>query len=339
MINILSTGCSLAFAPYLLESAAEFLTTSRVDPRVVRQGGSGLIIRSDGALALRHQARECLLDIEDVRHYAATLELRADAYEIRRMTDEVVMSTFRNYVLLSHPQSELWLEPEVAATLIQVAKQKDYDLTQLPEWLSASYAAGGLLLSDQRSGRWVLLGSDHIAELERRLVVGNATHLTALRKPPTIDLKGLTVHLQSAVHLARTLEDFASTGSLTEFQDLTPSYTLTVSRSSEGIQLQDSINRVALSKREAHKWAGLITAELNRLAVVQQERGRIRTVFADADDGRWILQWGDELLHPDDATGKTGPLVRRIGEFTTLLDVRTSHCVALTDSEATLLRN
>jgi len=50
MINILSIRCSLAFAPYLAVSIEEFLSDGITGSRVVRQGGSSLILRSEGNL-------------------------------------------------------------------------------------------------------------------------------------------------------------------------------------------------------------------------------------------------------------------------------------------------
>src|SRR6266496_2982584 len=50
MINILSIRCSLAFAPYLAVSVAEFLSDGITGSRVVRQGGSSLILKLFGTL-------------------------------------------------------------------------------------------------------------------------------------------------------------------------------------------------------------------------------------------------------------------------------------------------
>src|SRR5207247_2288140 len=91
-------------------------------------------------------------------------------------------------------------------------------------------------------------------------------------------------------------ENFADTGNVAPFEEITPVYSLSVSRSTEGVELKDSDNRVALTPREARKWAGIIRAELDRLNASQVERGEIRTVFADSGDWRWILQWGDEVF-------------------------------------------
>jgi hypothetical protein len=117
MINILSIRCSLAFAPYLAESAAEFLTGGAITSQVVRQGGNGLILRSDGDFVLRHQHRQSSLGREDVRHYRATINFRAEFHDVYRMQDEIVMVNIGNEVLLSHPQSELWLGSETITAL------------------------------------------------------------------------------------------------------------------------------------------------------------------------------------------------------------------------------
>ena len=62
MINIFPINCSLAFAPYLLESLSSFMDEGREVSRVVRQGGSGLIIRSEGEMTLRYRNRETALE-------------------------------------------------------------------------------------------------------------------------------------------------------------------------------------------------------------------------------------------------------------------------------------
>ena len=85
MINILSIRCGLAFAPYLADSLAAFLAAGAFAPLVVRQGGSGLIIRHDREVMLRYQNRECVLSVADARHYLATIRFRADAYDIQHM--------------------------------------------------------------------------------------------------------------------------------------------------------------------------------------------------------------------------------------------------------------
>src|SRR5213083_2576636 len=107
MINILSIRCSLAFAPYVAESATEYLREGTLASRVVRQGGSGLIIRSDGDVVLMHQNRQATLSREDAMHYFATVRFRCEVYDVLRMPDEVVLVNVGKEVLLSHPQSDL----------------------------------------------------------------------------------------------------------------------------------------------------------------------------------------------------------------------------------------
>lgn len=352
MINILSIRCSLAFAPYFAESAAEFLKDGVMASRVVRQGGRGLILRSNGAVVLRHEHRQASLEMEEVRHYAATVQLRSEFYDVLRMQDEVLLANIGGELLLSHPQSEMWLTGDTVSALLGAYScgsiaNADVRLARLPDWLKVSIGGGQLLLSDQRTARWVLLGDDHLREFERRLgslrppdgVVGNPA-------APTISLKGLTVHLQSAFKLARALEEFANNGRVTPFEEITPVYSLKVSGSTEGIELRDSENRVALTAREAKKWAAIIGVELERLNAKQIDRGGIRTVFAVNKNGRWILQWGDEVFLPDGALPELStpgaiirevtnrPIATRIGEFLVLLNPATCACVALTDSES-----
>jgi hypothetical protein len=217
----------------------------------------------------------------------------------------------------------------------------------LPDWLNISIAAGRLLISDQRNGRWVLLGSDHIEQLKRRVSpLTAATSQSARLQPPVILLKGINVHLQSAFKLAETLEGFADAGTVLEFDDVTATFSLTVRKSTEGIELRDTERRVAISRREAPKWAEIIRAELERLNASGFERGAIRTVFADADAGRWVLQWGDEVFVSDDALEQVresqsplrdsranGIIIKQDEEFLLLLSEPTGACVALTEDE------
>src|SRR5438552_3035295 len=163
MINILSIRCGLAFAPYLAESAMEFLREGGLASRVVRKGGSGLIIRSDGDVVIRHQNRQATLSREDAMHYFATIQFRCEVYDVLRMQDEVVLANVGNEVLLSHPQSDLWLGSDCIATLASAfssesSSKGDEIRVGLPAWLSVSTGGGRLLLSDQRTARWVLLG-------------------------------------------------------------------------------------------------------------------------------------------------------------------------------------
>src|SRR4030095_14945280 len=158
MINILSIQCDLAFAPYLAESVTEFLREGGVASRVVRQAGSGLIIRSDGEMVLRHQNREANLPREEAIHYLATVEFRCEHYDVLRMQDEVVLANVGCELLLSHPQSELWLSRDAVAALVTAFNSgasltADQNRADLPEWLSVSSGGGRLLLSDQRTAR------------------------------------------------------------------------------------------------------------------------------------------------------------------------------------------
>jgi hypothetical protein len=261
------------------------------------------------------------------------------------MSDEIVMSNFNGAVVLSHPQSEIWLEPPVVEALVRMFNLGTPTGSILPEWLNASLGGGRLLLSDQRSGRWVLLGPDHVEALARRLPCLVALKPNAKSRPPTIDIKGLPIHLQSAIKLARTLTGFAATGTIEAYDEITPLYSLSVSPSTEGIELSDSTNRVAITKREAGKWASLMSVELERLNASQFERGQIRTTLADCDGGRWILQWGDAVFIPRgfESAFKDGRCenkfrMKKIGELTTLLDHHTAHCVALNESEKVALQ-
>lgn len=356
MINILSIRCSLAFAPYLAESATEFLREGSLASRVVRQGGNGLIIRSDRDAVLRHQNRQVTLSRDDVTHYFATVQFKSEVYDVLRMPDEVVLANVGTELLLSHPQSELWLGIEAISALSNAfnsesSSKADDTRPSLPEWLNVSTGAGRLLLSDQRTSRWVLLSQEHVRELERRLEVLRDPIVPPSRlEPPTISLKGLTVHLQSAFKLAATLEEFANTGSAAAFEEVTPIYSFTASRSTEGIELKDSDNRVALTRREAGKWAAIIHQELDRLNATHVERGRIRTVFAGTGEGRWILQWGDEVFlsymrmlpcipypSPTAIGVEESPIIEgkeQFGQqFLMLLSPENGACVALTQSD------
>jgi hypothetical protein len=351
MINILSLKCSLAFAPYLAVSVAEFLSAGTTMSRVVRQGGRGLIVRSDGELLLRHEHRQASLRSDEARHFAATIKMRCECYRVSRLQDEVVLANTGNELLLSHPQSEMWLAREAVAVLGKtfnrgIGTSVESTAPGLPEWLRVSTGGGRLLLSDQRTARWVLLGEDHMRELELRLAsLRKQDGVVAAQSPPTIPLKGLTVHLQSALKLAETLGELSDTGRFTPFEEITPTYSLRASVATEGLELSDSSVRVSLTAREARKWANIIRAALVRFNVVHIERGGIRTVSARNEDGRWILQWGDEVLVPKGEWSRVssprevmhcaaGNLVsKRSGEFLVLLNLTTGSCVAMTDSE------
>jgi hypothetical protein len=302
VINILSIRCGLAFAPYLHDSLSEFLRSGGGDSRVVRQGGSGLIMRREGEIIFRFESRDSQLGIDEARHYAATIKFRRDYYDVQRMSDEVVLATVGSDVLLSHPQSEIWLD---AATLSRLVSATDEESGQergsesngLPDWLNISTGGGRLLLSDQRSGRWVLLGRDHIAELERRhMALPDSNLATARPSPPVIETKGIRVHLQSAFRLIATLERFAVSSEVSGYEEISPGFLLRVAKSTEGIEIKDFDNRVGMNAREARKWAAILRSELERLGAEQIERGGIRTVFAAGPAGRWALQWGDEVF-------------------------------------------
>lgn len=353
MINIRSIRCSVAFGPYLLESLTAAIQGGAVASRVVRQGGRGLIIRADSGLVLRHELRQDSLDQEDLRHYLAAIKFRTNYFDVLRMPDEVVLSTIGEELILSHPQSEMWLKaPDLRALLaLSLRAQENESEASLPEWLEVSTGGDRLLLSDQRTGRWVLLGQDHIAELGRRLELLRPFQVKGRTAAiPTINVKGLEVHLQSATSLANALDEFATTGTLSGYEEITPVYSLVVRLSAQGIELSDSDFRIWLSAREARKWASILRAELQRLRVQQVERNRIRTVFADCDDGYWILQWGDRVLVPKhamvdgtDTVALNGQeldcIAQPDGEFLLLLDPRNGACVALTDLELSCLKD
>ena len=164
-------------------------------------------------------------------------------------------------------------------------------------------------------------------------------------KPPTLLLKGVTIHLQSATRLVRTLERFSDTAEVLALDDLAPHFSLRVKTSSEGLDVSDSNANVGINRREARKWAAIIDAELSRLRVTETERGLIRTVFADGEGGRWALQWGDEVFVPAHCHASlTTPgslagfenaslAVREAQGFVMLLSRRDSSCAALTRTE------
>jgi hypothetical protein len=351
LINVLSIRCGLAFAPYLEESAREFLSNGLASPRVVRQGGAGLIIRADKDLRLRFQNRESELDSADTRHFWATVAFRRESYDVRRMSDEVILGSVGNQLLLSHPQSEIWLQSGEVSSLLSLAQAKPGAVAGneplLPEWLSASTGAGRLLLSDQRTGRWVLLGSDHLSDIERRshslLGIDSAEDR---HSPPTISVRGVVVHLQSAPHLAGALERFADSGEIIPYEEAFSEARLRVARSAEGIELTDGNVRAGMNAKDARKWASIIEGELDRLNVSQSERGRIRTTLAGGEKGRWILQWGDEIFVGDEAienlrsqTSATADrrkarlVTAQIEGLMTILDRVTGSCVALDEEE------
>ncbi|HEU4389097.1 MAG TPA: hypothetical protein VFV34_14950 [Blastocatellia bacterium] len=345
MLNILSINCSLAFTPYLLESLAAFVERGEVPPQLVRQGGGGLLIRSDERLVVRYRNREVALETAEAEHYIETLNLRSGCFDVVRLVDEVVLATIGNDLLLSHPQSEMWLAGETVSALISTADSGPPQHT--PDWLSVSTGGGRLLLSDQRNGRWVLLGAEHLQEFSRRsdTLIAPVAEVKR-RRPPTVSLKGITIPLQAAPRLARTLGVFASTREFTPYEEIAPHYALRVAKTTEGIEISDSNNRVSLTASDAGKWREILAAELVSLEVTEMRRGTMRTVFASAAGGRWVMQWGDEvfiegglLSHFGDhaeamqmqAIGDT--TLKKTERYMLVLDRQTSTCVALTTEE------
>ncbi|MCI0491142.1 MAG: hypothetical protein L0229_31520 [Blastocatellia bacterium] len=358
MINIFSIKCSLAFAPYLLESVSAFSDEGAAPSRVVRQGGSGLIVRSDERMMLRYRNQETALDEDDISHYRTTIDFRATVYDVLRMSDEVVMASVERNLLLSHPQSELWLDRETLPFLIASFREgavTEDETRALPDWLDISEGGDRLLLSDRRNGRWVLLAREHIDEFERRLPLLEKASAAA-RTPalPTFSIKGVAVHLQSAARLARSLAHFAETQEVEPFEETAPAWRLTVGRSTEGFEISDRHNRAGITVREARKWAAILSNELARSNASEILRGHIKTVFADGDKdfflgGRWVLQWGDEVFVPDELISRIAsqsdetlphgratedwPEIKRVGRYFLLLSGPSGACVALTADE------
>ncbi len=305
MINILSIRCGLGFAPFLADATADYLSDGATTPQVVRQGGNGMIIRSEESIFIRHQNRESMIDPQAALHYAATVRFRIEVFDICRTREEIVLATIGDNILISFPQSEMWIEARAVASIIDTfggqsnpTKKRD----GLPEWLNISTGGNRLLLSDQRTGRWVLMGEDHISELSRRLASLNNAQQTGRRvSPPTIAVKGISIHLQSAFKLAEVFETFAAGGTVAEYEEATPTYLLGVRRATEGLEIRDFDKRVAFTARETRKWAEILRHELGKLNAEQIERGSIRTVAADGEGGRWALQWGDEIFIPEES--------------------------------------
>jgi hypothetical protein len=346
MINLLSIRCSLAFAPYILESAESFLRAGETASSVVRQAANGFIIRSEDALMLRHQNREAALSREDVKHYLATITFRADFYDVARKSDEVILANVGRNLFLSHPQSEMWIEAKSVPSLLAAFNGTiKVDDETLPEWLNLSGGDGRLLLSDQRSGRWVLLGSDHFAEFEQRYqLLATSKELPGATKPPTIPLKGLKIHLQTAFKLAETFEEFANTRAFTPFEEFTPTYQLIVVRATEGMKINDGNLIAAVTAKEAHKWAAILRAELEKYQAKEFARGTIKTVLAATEQGLWVLQWGDEVLLSDDELKQIRAFqdgeiqterlaVKRDGDFLLVLEKSNGNCIALIEEE------
>jgi hypothetical protein len=139
---------------------------------------------------------------------------------------------------------------------------------------------------------------------------------------------------------------FSDTGEVLAFEEVAPQFSLRVRRSSEGLEISDSSVRIGITAREARKWTAIVDAEISRLNVTVIHRGLIRTVFADGEGGRWVLQWGDEVFVPTECLSDIGKPGSRsefegdaslvIGEvkgFVVLLSRRDSACVALTPAE------
>ena len=346
MINILSVRTSLAFAPYLNASIASFLEGGQ-PARSIRQGGNGLIIRTAAAdgLVVVHQNRTSTLAGEDLTHYLATIDFRTECYDIARTSDEIVLATVNDLLLLSHPQSEIWLNADDVSLLVARFHGRAAPSSgsySKPEWLNTSSGGGRLLISDQRTGRWVLLAEDHIAEMERRLPnLRQRARDSSGARPPTIGVKGVTVHLQSAFGVAQALQDFVDDGVAASFSEQAPGFRLAVSPCAEGIELRDADARVALTRKECSKWSEIVLDELRALNATQTERGNIRTVFADAEDGRWVLQWGDEVLAPsvsawrqsDPGPSPSGLCFKNLRGYLLVLSLTEGHCVALAKNE------
>ena len=344
MINILSIRCGVALAPYLLRTMIAYVKQESVPSQVYRQAASGLILREEDGLYIRYQGREAHLDAVAARHYLATILLRSEAYDVVRLSDEVILASIGQNILLSHPQSEIWVPASALTNLLEVARGGESHQSELPDWLTVSGGDGRLLLSDQRSGRWVLLGSDHLADIERRqMSLPDLVFEAPREKPPTFSLKGVTVHLQSAIKLAEALETFAGSGTFEPYEEMAPQYCLGVARSVEGMQLIDSNLKTAITQKEASKWASILRGSLESLHASQLKRGRIRTVIADAEEGRWVQQWGDEiLLRPaalealSSVTGvqnSEGLILKRDRDFYLALEPASGNCVAITGEE------
>jgi hypothetical protein len=311
--------------------------------RTVRQGGSGLVLNHNGSLNLIYRNRRASLSTGEASHYLAAIGLRTSFYDINLMSEEVVLASVNGSLLVSHPQSEIWLDQPAVFQLLAIYKSGQTSPgAALPEWLVCSVAAGRLLLSDQRSGRWVLLGRDHMGEFERRLGLLTPVIESSAPLPPVINLKGLEIHLQSAFRLARTLRHFAGTRAVDPYEDSAPDFKLSVGPAQEGIQISDTNSRVGLTAREAIKWAQIVDTELARLHADEIIRGRITTVFADAPGGRFVLQWGDEVFVPHGYSHQPDRGDNRLIHatdrgFILLLDSLKSACVALTVEEDILL--
>lgn len=338
MINIHSIRCSLAFAPYITESARAYLNEETSVSQVIRQGGSGLIIRSDADLHLRYRNRETILQPDAARHYLRTIAFRSDCFDIARLSDEIILASAGDTLLLSHPQSEIWLDAKTVSSLIRIAGGAEEKT--LPEWIDVSTSSGRLLISDQRSGRWVLLGADHLAEFERRAErLNKSLAQTSVPRSPRITIKGVTVRLQSAFRLLRALESFAEANDFEPFEDVGPEFYLRAARATEGMAIMDSDMRAAITAHEAPKWVAIIQNEIEQLHAREIEPCSIHTVFAETNEGRWVMQWGDEIFIEESVLARlrSGEIgfedsslaAKREDDYLLLLDHRTGSCVAL----------
>jgi hypothetical protein len=342
MLNIHSIRCSLAFAPYIEKRVRAFLIDGAFDSTVVHQGGSGLIIRADSHIHIRHRGAEVSLGRAEAAHYLETIEFRSRSYDLARLSDEIVLASTGSAIMLSHPQSEMWLDSETTLKLTRIAAGEPVDL---PEWITASSGGGRLLLSDQRNGRWALLSKEHLAEFNRRLKkLPDAAISRRTPSPPTISLRGVTVHLQSIFGLARSLDSFAESGQVSPLTDICPDFYLSAEKTGDGFEIRDSTASAPLTRTEARKWSSIIRNEIERLRAREFHRGDIRTVVARTEQGLWVLQRGDEVfispqslsdLQSDEISGDDPSLViQRTKGYLLLLDSHTGGCVALDESEA-----
>jgi hypothetical protein len=252
-------------------------------------------------LILGHQEHEARLSLGCAQHYKAVIDFRSLSLQISRLSDEVVMATTSGGILLSYPQSEMWLEPDEAAGIVRLFREPESSragATRLPSWLLASVSGDRLLLSDQRNARWVLLASEHIEDLERRAKTAVTATAGQPRRSPQITVKGIQVRLQPAFLVAEALDAFARTGQFVEFEEEAPESAVAVARAGERIELRVSDQRAGFDVREAAKWAAVIRAELDTLKAVQLDSGAVPTTVVDTADGRWVLQRGDEVLVP-----------------------------------------
>jgi hypothetical protein len=102
--------------------------------------------------------------------------------------------------------------------------------------------------------------------------------------------------------------------------------------------------KVAVTAKEARKWRDIIEAEVGKFQAMQMERGQIRTVLATTGQGRWVLQWGDEVLVSDEELKQINSLqgvetqserlaIKRDSNSLLVLEKSNGNCVALTDEE------